>query len=155
MKIYHVITALQRLIGPRQMASLKETSSKIRFFSSIATVRTGSKVVVRLSGMLLLRTEMSNTSWQMGKLRMKDDLENHSNIQEYLVEHWLNTIRFHHKTKHEFINLARKYYLGSFLAMSWSRGDFGKEIFLKRIWKIWKSWMHQKFILEESTRKRY
>ena len=32
---------------------------------------------------------------------------------------------------------------------------FGKEMFWLRIWKIWKSWTHQKFILEESTRKKY
>ena len=59
----------------------------------------------------------------------------------------------HQKTKQEFINLARKYYQESFLAMSWSREEFGKEIFWWQIWKIWKSWMHQILILEESTRR--
>ena len=55
----------------------------------------------------------------------------------------------------EFINLARRYYLVSFLAMRQSRREFGKDIFWLRIWKIWKSWTHKKIILEESTRTKY
>ena len=33
--------------------------------------------------------------------------------------------------------------------------EFGKKKFKLRIWKIWKSWTHQKFVLKESTRKKY
>ena len=44
-----------------------------------------------------------------------------------------------------------------YLSWVWiDRGEkFGKERFWFRIWKIWKSWTHQKLILEESTRKKY
>ena len=34
--------------------------------------------------------EMSKTSWHKGKLRMKDDLESHSEDQSFLLEQWLN-----------------------------------------------------------------
>ena len=43
----------------------------------------------------------------------------------------------------------------SFLGMHWSRAEFGKETFWLRIWKNWKSWTDQKFILEESMQKQY
>ena len=62
--------------------------------------------------------EMSKTSWQMGKRHTKDDLENHSKGQKYLLEQWLYIIRLHQEIYHEFTNLARKYYQVSFLAMS-------------------------------------
>ena len=38
--------------------------------------------------------EMSKTSWQMGKLRMKDELENHSKDQYFFLEQWLNIFDF-------------------------------------------------------------
>ena len=60
---------------------------------------------------------------------------------------------FTSRFRQDFINLARKYDLVSFLGMNWPRGEIGKEIFWLRIWKIWKSSTHQKFIIEESTRK--
>ena len=40
------------------------------------------------------------------------------------------------------------------LGHAWIALDFGKEMLWLRIWKTWKSWTHQKFILEESTRKK-
>ena len=49
--------------------------------------------------------EMSKTSWQMGKLSMRDDLENHSKGQQYILEQWLNIIRLHQKISQEIINL--------------------------------------------------
>ena len=55
--------------------------------------------------------EMSKTSWQMGKLTMKDSLENHSKGQYFLLELWLNITRFQHEINQDFINLARKFYL--------------------------------------------
>ena len=36
--------------------------------------------------------EMSKTCWQKGKLLMKDDSENHSKDQQFLLERWLNVI---------------------------------------------------------------
>ena len=57
---------------------------------------------------------------------------------------WISS-EFTESPKQEFINLARKSYLGSFLAMSQSRGEFGKKIFWWQIWKSWKSWKHQIF----------
>ena len=62
--------------------------------------------------------EMSKTSWQTGKRRTNDDLENPLKGQQHLLEQWLNIIRLHRKISQEFINLARKYYLESFWAVS-------------------------------------
>ena len=62
--------------------------------------------------------EMSKTSWQMGKLSIKGDLEKHSKGQYFFLEQWLNIIRFLHETSLGSTNLARKYYLVSFLGMS-------------------------------------
>ena len=39
--------------------------------------------------------EMSKISWQTGKHRPKDDLENHSEGQSFFLEQWLNIIRPH------------------------------------------------------------
>ena len=44
------------------------------------------------------------------------------------LEQWLNIIRLHLKIRREFINLARMYCLEFLLAMSQSRGEFGREI---------------------------
>ena len=77
--------------------------------------------------------EMSKTSWQTRKHRTKDDLENHSKGQWYLLEQWLNSIiRLHQKISREFIKLARKYYLEFFLAMSWSRVELERRYFESR-----------------------
>ena len=45
------------------------------------------------------------------KLLMKDDLENHSKGRWFLLEQWLNIIRFQREINQDFINLARKFYL--------------------------------------------
>ena len=70
--------------------------------------------------------DMSKTSWQTGKLRMTDDLKNHSKGQQFLSEQWLNIIRFHNEINQDYINLARKYYQESFL---------GYELIAGGIWK--------------------
>ena len=44
--------------------------------------------------------EMFNTSWQKGKLFLKDDSEKHVKTQ------WLNMFRFLHETSQGFTNLA-------------------------------------------------
>ena len=128
---------------------------KRRHFSSIATIRTGWKVVVRFFGMLLPSAKhlrpprrWENTVWKtIWRIIQKTIIR---------LEHWLNLIRFLPKIKQEFISLARKHYQESFLAIRWSRAEFGKEIFWWQTWKwkIWKSSTHLIFILEESTRKR-
>ena len=62
--------------------------------------------------------EMSKTSWQTGKRRSKDDLENHSEGQQFLLGQWLNIIRFQCEINLDFINVARKYYQEFFSAVS-------------------------------------
>ena len=49
--------------------------------------------------------EMSKTSWQMRKLPMKDDSQNHSKDQQCLLEQWLNIIRFRRDIYQKYINL--------------------------------------------------
>ena len=61
--------------------------------------------------------EMSKTSWQTGKLSMKDSSENHSKDQLFLLEQWLHITRFQHEINQDFINLARQFYHESFLGM--------------------------------------
>ena len=53
-----------------------------------------------------------------GKTRMEDDLKNHSKGQQSLLEQWFKIIRFQREIYQDFINLARKCYLGSFFDMS-------------------------------------
>ena len=68
--------------------------------------------------------EMSKISWQTGKLRMKDDLENHSKGQKYLLEHWLNINRFQREINQDFIDWQESITRKCFLAMSWKGDDF-------------------------------
>ena len=94
--------------------------------------------------------EMSKTSWQTGKLRVKDDLVNRtiqSTNNSFCCNGWISSDFT--EIYQEVIKLARKYCQASFLATSWSRGEFGKEISWKQIWK---GWTHQKFVLEELKR---
>ena len=53
--------------------------------------------------------EMSKTSWQKGKLRMDDNLENHSKGQLSFLEQFVNIIRFQCEINQDSINLAREY----------------------------------------------
>ena len=55
--------------------------------------------------------EMSKTSWQMGKLPVKGDSENHLEAQRFLLEQWWNVIQFLHDTSQDSTNLARQFYL--------------------------------------------
>ena len=70
--------------------------------------------------------EISKTSSQMGQHLMKDDLENHSKGQQYLLEHRLNIIRFHRQIKQKIINFGKKVLPGTIL---------GYEPIAERIWK--------------------
>ena len=68
--------------------------------------------------------EMSQTSWQTGKLRM--NLGNLSKDQWFHLVHWWNTSQIPRETKLEFINLAWKYLPGIFP---------GYALIAGRIWK--------------------
>ena len=61
--------------------------------------------------------EMSKTSWQTGKLPMKDGSENHSKDDSLLLEQWLNITRFQHEINQDFTNLVRQFYQEYFLSM--------------------------------------
>ena len=70
---------------------------------------------------------MFKTSWQMGKLLLKDVSENHLQDQEFLLEQWLNITRFQHGTRHDFTNLARQFYQEYFLGVHSSIAGGKKE----------------------------
>ena len=61
--------------------------------------------------------EMSKTCWQTGKHFMKGHLESRSKGQQFLLEQWLNIIRFQTEIYEDFINLVRQFYLVSLLAL--------------------------------------
>ena len=130
------------------------TKSERRNVSSIATVTIG------WNGGLILwnavaNCELSKTSWQTGKAPYERRFGEPFKGPIIPFEQCLNIIRFQHVINQDFINLASTFYQESFLGMHWSRREFGKGIFWLRIWKNWKSGTHQKFILGESTRKKY
>ena len=58
------------------------------------------------------------TSWQTAKLFMKDVSENQSKGQLFFLEQWLKIIRVQREICQDFISLARKCYLVSFLGMN-------------------------------------
>ena len=60
--------------------------------------------------------EMSKTSWQMGKTPQERRFgEPFKGPIYFFLEQWLNITRFHHEINQDFINLARQFYLESFL----------------------------------------
>ena len=68
--------------------------------------------------------EMSKTSWQTGKLRMHEDLLNHSRDQVFHFAHWSKISQTPRETKRQSINSERKYYQGFSLGTLSSRGGF-------------------------------
>ena len=72
--------------------------------------------------------EVFKSSWQSGKLLMRGDSESHFNgpviLFVAIVEYYPISSRDQSRL-HQF---GEKILPGSFLAMSWSRGEFGKEI---------------------------
>ena len=125
------------------------TKSERRNLSSIATIRIGWKVVSFFYGMLLLSAKYPRLlSWQTVKLLMKDDLENHSKVpnNSFWSNGWISPDFSTRSIKTSSI-WQNKFYQESFLGMHRSRGEFGLEIFWLRIWKNWKIWTYQKFIL--------
>ena len=117
-EIYHGITALQHLIDPRHMTSLKEPFDEKKEGTSAVLLQSGLDEKWWTPWNAIAICETSQTSWPTRKLRMKIDLENHSKVQSYLLEQWSHIIQTHQKISQEFINLARKYHQLSFLAMS-------------------------------------
>ena len=146
----------KHLIDPRLVASLKEPfDEKRRDVCCIATARTERKIMVRFCGMLLLSAKnprppgwWENTMWQ---------------TIWRIIQRTNNTFRSNGWTSSDFTERSGKnssiWQENSARNLSWLCADcgeeFGKETFWLRLWKIWKSWMHQIFILEEWTQKKY
>ena len=131
--------------------------SKRRNFSSIVTLRIGWKMVGWFYGKLLLFAQMSKTSWQTGKLPMKDDSENLSRNQSFfffgaMVEYHSISVRDQSRLHQLGKNVLFEIFLGYELIdrgvnLERRRSDCG-------IWKNWTIWTHQKLILNESNRKK-
>ena len=101
--------------------------------------------------------EMCKTSGQRGKRHTQDDLEDNPKGQKYFLEHWFKIIRLHRKIRREFIKLARKYYLLSFLRSELIAGENWKgDILVANLEDFGKvGCMKNLFNLEESTRQKY
>ena len=130
------------------------TKSEKMNFSSTATIRLGWKMLWLVRWNAFAICEKFKTSWQMGKLHMKDCLENHSKGQFFV---WSNGVECHPISAREqsiLHQFGKTILPGIFLRYALIALDFGKEMLWLRIWKTWKSWTHQRFILEESTRKK-
>ena len=94
------------------------STSKKRYFSSVATVRIGLKVVVRLYGMLWLSAKCPRSLGRWENSVWEAIWRTILRVNKYLLGQWLNITRLLQKTKQEYINLERKYDQESFLAMS-------------------------------------
>ena len=137
-------------IADRAVRRIKE-----RYFTSFAAIRSGWKMVGWFCGRLLLSAKSSrppgrreNTSWKtIWRTNQRSDNSCRSNG-------WISS-DFNARLIKTSSIWQERYCLVSFLALSWSRGEFGTETFWLRTWKIWKIWTHQKFILEGATRKKY
>ena len=116
-KTCHGFIVRLHFVDPRHMVLLKEQYAE---FKKVLQQYCYNQDWMKGGGLILRSAaatcEMFKTSWQMEKHRMKDDLENHSKGQQFLLEQWLNIIRFQREIYQELMNLARN--LESFLAMS-------------------------------------
>ena len=129
---------------------------KRRYFSSVATVRMGWKVLGCFYGVLLLSSKCprppgrrENSVWKTIWINILRT----NNFFGAMVECHPSSVRDASRL-HQF---GKKVLPGIFSRV-WidRRREFGKEIFwLWTCWKIWTSWIHQKFTLDESTRKKY
>ena len=83
--------------------------------------------------------EMSRTSWQKGKLCMKDDLEKHSKGQFSLLDQWLNIIRLHRKIRRGFYPFGKKVLPAIFLGYELITGrNLERRYFDSRLGRIGK-----------------
>ena len=71
---------------------------------------------------------MSKTSWQRGKLRMKDDLENHSKDQWYLFGTMVEYHPISPRDQAIIHRFGKKVLPGISLGYELSREEFGKEM---------------------------
>ena len=106
-KNYHGITALQHFIDPRQMASLKEPFDESKkahqqYCYSQDWMKGGSLTLLTLWNAIAI-CETSKTSCPTGRRHVKDDSENQSKDQQFLLEQWLNIILLHQKIWQESI----------------------------------------------------
>ena len=142
----------------KKYGDLITTQSARRYFSSIATIRIVWKMVGWFYAVVwngkaceaIAICEMSKTSWQKGKLHTKDDLENHSKVIP------LGAMVENHPIFSAWSIKTSSIWQGSitwWLSWVWidCPGYLERRHSWLRIWKIWKSWTHPKFILEEST----
>ena len=123
-KVYHGITALQHLIDPRQMGSLREPFDESKkahqkYCYSQDWLKGGGLTLWNAAAIC----GTSKTSWPTGSRHMKDELENHSKDQSYLLEQWLNVILLYQKIRKE---LCKNVLPGIFL---------GYELITEEIWK--------------------
>ena len=113
-KIYHGITERPLLIDLRQMAFLRQQYEESKkehqqYCYNRAWMENGGLILWNA----IAFCETSTTSWPTGKLLTKGDSENHSRVQWYLLEQWLNIIRFLQETSQGSTNLVRKCYRGT------------------------------------------
>ena len=110
-KIYHGIIELRHLINPRRMVLLKERYAekkreRLLYCCNQAWMKNGGLILWNAIAIC----EMSKTSWQMGKLIMEGDSEDHLKVQSFFSEQRLNIIRFPaEETSLGIINSARKF----------------------------------------------
>ena len=74
--------------------------------------------------------ETFKTSCLMGRLHMRDVLENHLKDQPYHFVHWLSITLFLRRTSQESINLERKSYLDCSLDQICTRVEFATVTYL-------------------------
>ena len=130
------------------------TTSERRNLSSIADISIGWKTVGWFYGMLLLSAKCP---WPHGRKEtpyerrlgepFKGPIVPCGAMVEYHPFSLQDQSRLHQSGKKVLPEI--------FLSMNWSPVEFGKEMFWLRIGKIYKSWTHQKFIFEGSTRKKH
>ena len=128
----------------------RKTSTR-RNISSIATLRIGRMMVGWFHGMLLLSAKCPRPPGKWENAARKTIWRTFPRANNsYWGSGWISSRDF--SRLHQ---SGKTVLLGIFLGYEMIEAEFGQEIFWLRIWKIWKSWTHQKFNLEESTRKKY
>ena len=108
------------------------------FIMESSKIRLGWKMVGWFCGMLLLSAKCPETSWQMGKLLMSGDLENHLKAQSSRLALLLKIIPSLRKSSWGSTNLVRKSRWEYSSDLHRSRCDFGKEIFWLQTLRSWK-----------------
>ena len=109
MKIYHGIIVLRHTIGPRRMVLLKEECAE---YKKGGLLYCCNQVWMKNGGLILWNasviSEMSKTTWQMGKHFMKDDMEKDLKYRSFRSEQWLDICQSLQKTSQGSTNLAAR-----------------------------------------------